>query len=418
MHSLYIYTIFDKNSGKPRCTGIRIDDNIITYDLYRPGGQKTIATINKSKKIISNLILSANSKNCNIILSDFKSHLQYFDLPCDLRYYNVYDMHLQDVKPQDSFENDDILLHKILSNMHKLPVKKYQQLISNAAVVYHDLQNVGLTNNYVHVNPIWSLKTFSGRSKTSGFNIQGFTDDHQILPRRGSDRDILIHFDWICADIKAAAILSNDTELIKSFVSSDPYTHMQNIINAGSEEKMSRDECKIFLLKSINSMDLKSEALRKIYVGLGEWISNCKDDIEKPNGYLETILGRRFYASMSKNNLAVLNGAMQGSVAHGMQNVIRKVWEKLQTRIVCEIHDSLIVSSSSCTNDILSTISTVVPIMLYPFAGLLDSNPFFPLKVSIGKKWRKWDLFAIYRDDTVEYVNDIKDPQAILLSQA
>lgn len=415
MRNLYIYTIFEKENGRPRCTGIRIGDDIKIYDLYRPRSNKLISDINKNKRIISETILKANSSGFKIVLSDFKSHIAQFDLPCDFRHYNVYDLHLPAINPRDTYEDDVVLLRQMLTSMSQLSLRPYQKLISNSAVVYHDLQLSGLTNNYVSVNPIWSQHTYSGRSKSLGFNIQGFTDEHMILPKRCSDHDILIHFDWICADIKAAAVLSGDTRLIESFEKSDPYTYMQNIINSDSDEKMSRDECKIFLLKSINSMDLDSVALSKIYTTLGRWIANSKIEINKEYGYLETILGRRFYAMSAKNNLAVLNGAMQGSVAHAMQHVIRQAWEKLQSRIVCEIHDSLVVACSNNSNEILSTISIVAPIMLYPFNGLLNSNPMFPVKVSIGKRWRQWKLFATYRND-VEYVNNNHDPQSCLLS--
>lgn len=414
MRNLYIYTIFEKENGRPRCTGIRIGDNIKIYDLYRSGARRTIADINKVKKTIRDLIIYTNDNGGKVVLSDFKSHIAQFQLPCDFRYYNVYDLHLISAKPGVDFDADRKLLTQILQNITNRSLLPYQLLISNSAVVYQELERVGLTNNYTPVNPIWSQKVYSGRSKTTGFNLQGFTDEHLVLPHGCSDHDILIHFDWICADIKAAALLSNDRKLIQSFIDSDPYSYMRDVINEDSDDKMSRDECKLFLLKSINSMDFNSPALSQIYTGLGSWIKDSRDAISRPNGFLETILGRRFYASSAKNNLAVLNGAMQGSVAHAMQNVIRQAWCKLPKRIVGEIHDSLVIASPSSTNEILSTISSIVPIMLNPFRGILESDPTFPVKISLGRRWRKWELFATYREGKIEYANESRDPQVTL----
>jgi len=406
MRDLFIYTLFDKQ-GRPRCTGVKVGNDIKIYELFRPGDRKTIATINKHRKLIRALIINANQK-CRVIISDFKSHISAFDLPLELQQYNIYDLHLPDFSCSDSVHKDIEIVKKVLYKMSNSRISEYQKIYANAAVVYQDLQNRGLKNNYNDVFPIWSQKTFSGRSKTTGFNIQGYTEPFQILPPNVDDKSVLIHFDWICADIRVASLLSGDVELQNSFVSSDPYTYMMKIINSNSTQQITRDECKIFLLKAINSMEFDNIALTSIYPTLGDWIIKSGVTIDQVGGYLETILGRRFrmaHVKSAKNGrLAVLNGAMQGSVANGMQNVVRRVWEKLRNRIVAEIHDSLIVSSAPTNQEIKSTIDTVTKIMLYPFDGLLPSNPSFPLKVSIGKKWRKWKLFAIYRHSGVEYV--------------
>lgn len=401
MRDLYIYTLFE-SGGRPRCTGVKAGDTIQIYELFRPGARKTISTINQHKALIRDLILKAHRK-CRVIISDFKSHIAAFNLPLELREYNVYDVHLPDFLPSDSSTKDVEIIKKVLHKMSNSRIKDYQKVFANAAVVYQDLQNRGLLNNYTEVSPIWSQKTFSGRSKTTGFNIQGFTEPHKVLPPGANERSVLIHFDWICADIRAASLLSGDNRLQDSFVDSDPYTYMMNIINRDAPKPITRSECKIFLLKSINSMDFSSIALTKIYRTLGEWIARSSKITRQPGGYLETLLGRRFRRVHARNELAVLNGAMQGSVAHGMQNVVRRVWEKLGHKIVTEIHDSLIVSSPPENNEIKATISAVAKIMLYPFEGLLSENPAFPLKVSIGKKWRQWKLFATYRQSGIEY---------------
>jgi DNA polymerase I-like protein with 3'-5' exonuclease and polymerase domains len=106
-------------------------------------------------------------------------------------------------------------------------------------------------------------------------------------------------------------------------------------------------------------------------------------------------LGRKFRLAHAKNELAVLNGVMQGSVAHAMQSVVWKIWKSIGTRLITEIHDSLVVASSR--QDVSDTIDLVSKVMLHPFKGIVDTNPAFPLKVSIGKKWKKWKLLRVYR---------------------
>lgn len=406
MSDLYVYTLFGSSFNKPRCTGIKAGNTFIIYDLYRPGAHKTIAFIDQQKKIIRDIIVGASKAGHRVIISDFKNHISAFDIPITAKKYNVYDIQLPDISASDSIERDHQIVTMVMDKVVKCRIYEYQKLVSNAAIVYQDLQNRGLTNNCVPVYPIWCQKTYSGRSKTTGFNIQGFTDNHCVVPPGFGDKSVLLHFDWICADIRVAAIMANDAKLISSFAESDPYTVMMNIINEESDVKITRDECKIFLLKSINSMDFGSDALSRIYIGLGKWINRCYNDINHGTGQLETLLNRKFKLSNAKNHLAVLNGAMQGSVAHGMHNIMRIIWEKMGNKMVAEVHDSLVMASSSDIGDIKSTIDNVASIMIRPFAGLLNDNHVFPLKVSIGRKWRKWRLYATYRDTGVVYVKN------------
>jgi hypothetical protein len=169
-------------------------------------------------------------------------------------------------------------------------------------------------------------------------------------------------------------------------------------LNDCAEDKITREESKRYLLKSINSMDLTSIALTDIYPHLGQWIKKCGKSMHdgKP---LQTILGRKFRLAHSKNQLSVLNGVMQGSVAHAMQSVLRRVWEKLPDRIVCEIHDCLIVSTPPEPSQIKAIIDIVAPIMCKPFEDLLDDNPFFPINVSVGNRLRRFKHYRTYRQD-------------------
>ncbi len=411
MDTLYLYTIFD--SHKPRTVGIKIDDDIQIYDLFRPGARKPIKTINDTIKKIRELILNANDTGCKIITSNFKSIISAYGLPIDDRIYNVYDMHLDSssiIKSTNNESKDALLVRKILDKMCCKQPLEYQKLISNAAIVYQDMENRGIIVNDTEMYPQWSMQTFSGRSKSTVFNIQGHYEEDKIRSKNSDESYVLLHFDWISADIRVASILSKDRALIDSFVNSDPYTYMMNILNT-DQNQLSRDEYKIFLLKSINSMNNNSE-LETIYPNLGKWIDECYKGTRDSNNHLETIMERRFKVSKAKNDLAVLNGVMQGSVAHAMHSAIRRIWEKLGSSIITEIHDSIVLSVPNDGPIIRSTINIVSPIMMYPFQGLLQSNPCFPVSISLGKKWKTWKLLEVHRSGGVERVQRNKTQES------
>jgi hypothetical protein len=400
MSNLYVYTLFDQKTGRPRCTGIKDGTTVKICDLYRPGAGKTIKKIDTTKKIIRKILMKANAEKRNILVA--------FDLPRDHREYHVYDVHLPDIQSSNSAVKDSEIVHRVLEKLSQTTPMEYQKIMANAAVVYQDMQDVGLLINHSPEYPIWSQKTFSGRSKTTSFNIQGFAEDMHVVPQGGQECDVMIHFDWICADIRVASIMSQDPLLNRAFVHSDPYTIMMNELNSASDEKITRDESKRYLLKSINSMDFTSVALMEVYPRLGRWIRRCKQATEEGKP-LETILNRKFRLKRAKNELAVLNGVMQGSVAHAMQAALRRIWDKLPARLITEIHDCLVVTAAPDSTEIKAVIDIIAPIMLHPFEGVLDSNPAFPLNVSIGKKWKKWRLHQVYREN--ETINVTKQKQ-------
>jgi len=400
MRAIYLYTLLDKRTHKPSCVGIQIGSEIVIKELYRPGAGKLLADILGSIKYVQDIIIRANDRNIPIVTSDFKAQLKALDLPLLQQPYSVYDLHFPVFDSTGFADRDEMILRRILEKMTKQTPREYQKILANAAVVYEDLERTGLVFNYQHVEPIYSQHTYSGRSKTTKFNIQGLADQVYIWPASCKDSYILLHFDWICADIRAAALLSGDQKLTDTFTSSDPYTQMMHEINANASSTMTREECKRFLLKSINSMDCQSEPLTDIYPKLGRWIRGCRKTLND-GGFLETVLGRKFRPMQAKNNLAALNGAMQGSVAHAMQLVIRKIWEKLGAKLVTEIHDSLVVSCAPNPIHVDYVINTVAEIMLRPFTGVLDDDPVFPVNVSMGRKWKKWKLCRTYRESGV-----------------
>jgi len=408
MSNLCVISIFSE--GRPRCTGLLQNDQIQIYDLYRPGTARPYGAIATSRREIRDRILDTLRNGHKVVISDFKAHLKPFELPINSRQYDVYDLHLPDLTPKSNATQDAQLLEVLLVSMGKKKLYDYHRLLANAAVVYQLMEDRGVHNNSIPAKPIWSLKTFSGRSKATGFPIQGYTD-HTVLSHPGHDpKDLLVHFDWISADLRVAAILSGDDRLEEAFLDSDPYLYMKKFMLAQLGQNVDRETCKLMLLRAINSMDLDSVALTKIYPKLGAWVAKCKEITSEPGGYLDTLLKRRFRVAHAKNPLAVLNGVQQGSVAHAMHAVIRNVWDSVGARLIMEGHDSLVVASGSGPAELKATISRVAQIMLHPFEGLLPNNPAFPLKISVGKEWRKWKLKIIRREGGWEYVQKATDP--------
>lgn len=407
MKNLYLFTIFESDGGRPRCTGTLIGDKVQIYDMFRPGARKLFAVIDDNIAMLRGLVDKFTRLGGTVVTSDFKNHLRAFRLPLDLN-YKVYDLALTDIKPTESLAKDSEVIRQVLTKMAKQKHRSWHKVYADASIVYQDLEERGVLNNYVLEKPVWSLKTFSGRSKAMGFPIQGFTEPHYVIPPDSGPKDLLLHFDWISADIRVAALLSGDAKLEEAFLASDPYTYMMDEINRSAMDgkRLDREECKILLLRSINSMDFTSVALSRIYTQLGDWIGRCKKITSEDGGYLETILGRRFRVAHAKNALAVLNGAQQGSVAHAMQHTIKRVWDKFGQRLIMEGHDSLVMAAPPDPGEIKAMVRAVSQIMLYPFDGLLPNNPAFPLKVSVGDKWRNWRLKWIYRPSGVEHVRE------------
>jgi DNA polymerase I-like protein with 3'-5' exonuclease and polymerase domains len=89
------------------------------------------------------------------------------------------------------------------------------------------------------------------------------------------------------------------------------------------------------------------------------------------------------------------NAIIQGSIAEAMQCVIAKIGSLNSDIILAEIHDSLVLVSTR------QSVSTIIDIgktaMMRPFKGILQNDPIFPVKVSVGNKWRQWRYFKTYK---------------------
>jgi hypothetical protein len=349
--------------------------------MYQPGSGTSLSKVDENIKTIKSIIESGTT----IVINDFKAHVDAFGLdkyPPDNIYDNAY--HITEY-PQSPKEANTIFSHHITNFIESKPME-WMKLRARAAVVYAHLQEKGVFYSFKTFYPQYDQHTYTGRSKTSGFNIQGMSDKQDVQPV--SEHRWMIHLDWMATDIRMLSLMSNDENLKQSFMESDPYTFIAGDI-------LDRDECKIGLLKAINKLDYEDEIL-DFFPSFREWMVSSIEMAHETR-YLETIMGRRFYlpddepASFRK----IFNAVAQGSVVHAMQSVIVSIYEKFPSYLMAEVHDSVVCSSNRQMIEIL--VEDVGAIMLKPFSGILNSNPSFPLKVSIGQEWKKWKVWKEIR---------------------
>lgn len=344
--------------------------NTTTINIYNKEIPITIEKAFSLYDKLREIFLRSYNDNIIIACNDFKSHIKALNLPL-VTEHNIYQI--------DQNSTDDL--------------KEYQRLVAQSSVVYQHLENNGLYRNYEHVKPLYDSNTFTGRSRTKSFNIQGYTDSDSIRTTHSNVNDVILWFDWVSADIRVAAELSDDDELRKAFIYSDPYEYMADAINKQIEEgKVSREECKDFMLRAINSLSIDNELLNVVYPKLSGWLRRLFLSNDE-NFSLTTLLGKKFDITNSKNKLAVINGSMQGSVVHAMQGTLVKLYNKIPNNIICEIHDSIAISCPNNSVAIKDMISIVKDAMLYP----IGDGIVFPFKVSVGKKWRQWRHIKTFR---------------------
>lgn len=375
---ILVVSTFD-SSRKPLVTIVKSQDHTSIYDLFRKGSGRKIHDIQQDIAYIRSLFEHSRP----IITNDFLSHVHGLNLSIDNISAEVSDLDIGPIA-----ENK---LAKIADQIVSKKGKSYNKLIASVAPVYAELTRRGLFYNFGKVDIEWSLDVFSRRSKTLRFNLQGFTDDARIRAPFASEDDVLVCFDWVAADIRSVAALSDDVELTRAFLTSDPYTHLQSSVGGD----ITREECKLLLLKTINSLDAQDPVVSQVYPQLSAWLSEQQRRLDA--GYTTSLLGRKFYAE--RNRLSAFNGAIQGTTAHAMHSALRNVFNLYPNRLVGEIHDSIILNCPSISSELKAMIEKVSAVMVRPFEGIIDSNPIYPIRVSIGKKWRKWNKIYSHNGD-------------------
>lgn len=382
----YLHCLFDyrKNPHKPlyAVSLHKESKDIKFYQLYLSGTKFPLYKVRENEQKIRDLLYKED-----VVLSDFHSYIKSFDLDLNRR-YEVWDMNLaQDLLPRSINESKKMLLLD-LNQMKSLDLMEWQQILANSQLVYSYLENMGYYHNGSKKYPKYGL-AYSGRSKCLNSNIQG-TNVNDTIQHNNEDFNIFLHFDWVAADFRVASLISNDQLLKQSFKDSDPYTTLYQELNS---DKITRNQCKLELFRSLYSMNYESDIL-DFYPDFAKWMKDSSNTIEE-KGYSYSILNRKFKLDQDRSIRSVFNAQIQGSVAHAMQNVLYRVYKIYPESLLTEIHDSLVL----CCNrsDLKIILEEVVNIMLYPFENILEENPKFPLKVSIGYEWRKWEPYKEFR---------------------
>lgn len=386
-----IATIFNYKKFPPRPLMSAIFDtqerNVEFLPLYMPD----VITIRKVRENIDKIksILQTNT----VIIDDVLSHVLEIIKPVHAKQmqisnfppknYEIYEsrLPLDNTIPESIDDTKKLLLKKIIS-MPKKPAP-WMKTKADAGIVYAYLTHRGLMYGPRPVFPHYDTRVLSGRSRTTNFNIQGTTQE-DLIKHPDPDRTHMICFDWVSADVRMAGYLSLDKFINHSFHESDPYTEITKQLNM---EDINRDDCKLEVLRSIYKVDLSSPLL-DMMPGLKAWLSQKYSDFDD-NYNFKTILGM----PVPKDTLrSSVNGIIQGSVAEALQSAMSKISRIDIDCILTEIHDSLIISSSE--SDVPKIIDKIVPIMMKPFDNTTIS---MPVKVSIGKRWKNWKEYKVFR---------------------
>jgi hypothetical protein len=359
---LTVLTSFD--DGLPLASLVISGSKRTYVPLYVKGTGVKLNKIEENVGSIRRII-----ENYPVMVNDFKSHVKAFGLSRRVD-YEVFDAGL--INPGPSREELDGCGF-VSGN------DRYRSLIANVSVVYQGLEDRGVFDGYKRVFPRYFLSTLSGRSKTVGYNIQGATSD--LI--RHINGGVFVHFDWVSADLLMVAVISGDNDLLSMFGESDPYSIISKSIG------IDRSECKRAFFSALYSLDV-DHPIFMLFPVLKKWIGDCVVKLDR-DGYLESLLGRRFYLSGS-NRLGVFNSQFQGSVVHALHNVMVKSFADYGYYLVTEIHDSLVFA---CNKSLLSSlIKDVGDMMLHPFDDLKLRMPFV---VSVGTRWRHWRVFKTVR---------------------
>ncbi len=372
-------------SGLPLRASLASPTGSKTWDLFAPKTGLSIYEIERRVAIIRTTVDRLLVQGVRVVVPGFLRFLGGFDF----NYVGAIEAY--DPNPQLPNKFD---VEKYAIACASLPTAPWQWLIANSALVYERLRRRGVLVGGLPRFPQWSQDTWSGRSKTTVYNIQGATDKDEITNPSGKPDDYLIHFDWRGVDIRTAALLSEDPKLLELTLTADIYESVREYVG---DCDVSRDELKTALLMSINSLDIEAPIIQ-LFPVLRQWMRRCKEILES-GGTIKTLLGRPFRVRQGRSLLSAFNAGMQGTVAQAMQHCIIRLWEIFGERLLADVHDSLVITSGRTDVAVAQTVRDTTNIMLHPFRGLLDSDPCYPVKVSVGNKWRQWKGCFMFAGD-------------------
>ena len=322
-----------------------------------------VGDISKNIGIIKKLLESQDK----VIIANYKRHCRHLGSVDTV----VYDVPYDDVEL--ILKSEPELWHKVRAE---------------AAEVYQIVENRGVYVGYKNYYPMYEMDVFSGRSRTTGFSVQG-CDNSYPIQHPHKPYSCFISFDWISADARIGGIISGDELLLSTFKSHDPYYYIAEQLG----DINARELCKIEFNRAVNGLDDANEILN-IFPKYKKWISGKILEL-RANGHIESILGRKFYSDGSeKGYRRAFNSMFQGSVAHAMHCSVKKIYDKFGDIMLTEQHDSLVVCIS--VDMLPSVVPEISEIMYRPFSGILE-NVTMPLRIEIGKSWNNYKPYKEIR---------------------
>jgi DNA polymerase-1 len=264
--------------------------------------------------------------------------------------------------------------------------------------------------------------TATGRLSSTGPNLQNIpvrTEEGRKIRNCftiGKDYAALLTADYSQIEMRIMAHLSNDEKLLAAFASGeDLHATVAGLVfgvNAAEVDPEMRRQMKAMsygLAYGLSSyglaiqLDITPPAAQQLmetyfqrFGGIREYLSTVVEDARKV-GYTETIMGRRRYLpdlmhdNRQRREVAermALNAPIQGSAADiikvAMLNVQRGIEkEGLQSRLLLQIHDELILEVVSGEEVVVSQLARSEMGSAYPLKAPLDVN------VGLGLTWHE-----------------------------
>lgn len=378
--------------GRPAWFHFQNEQKTVSFEIFRKGGGKSLAEVFKRHDGATELLSWAAQGDLRC--PNFGDLIRGFDLE-ELHGNTVArDYAFSSIKTTGDSEKDKVLCAKLIEMIQAQPDAPYQTILAKAQSVYAGLERSGLMLNYTKMQPRWSWDTYSGRSKCMEFNVQGWSEPDAIYQPLMPYDCVQIHFDWICADFRIASFFSGDEALNQSFFDSDPYTYLSKRLTGCGDE--ARDDTKLLLLKTINSLDYSDDIIRGEFPKLCAWLHRTLDKL-RSDGHSMNLVGRQFRLKQDRTERSVFNAILQGSVAAAMQNVLWKVRRQFPSYLITDIHDGVVLSVPKDKKVIGHVIDKVGEIFYRPFQGTFTQDFVFPYKVSMGTRWKEWKEVSVVR---------------------
>lgn len=387
----YAVATMDKK-GRPAFFHCERPDKTITFEIFRDNSTLSLRdTFDRRAGAAKILTWLAQGDIRTPNIGDLIRGFELDELPATTM---ARDYGIPSIKTTGDSTKDAALCQQLVSMMRVIPDQPYQILLAKAQSVYAGLERAGLMLNYTAMQPRWNWETFSGRSKCMDFNVQGWSEPDVIRQNSVPYECVQIHFDWICADLRIAALLSGCPALNHSFIDSDPYTFLSKQLTGCGTTL--RDDAKLLLLKTINSLNHTNEIVNQEFPVLCKWLSGLLIGLRKSQSACNMV-GRKFAMSDQRSERSVFNAVLQGSVAAAMQNVLWHIRRTYPTYLVTDIHDGVVLAVPRDKQMIAHIIENVGKIFFRPFQDVFSNDLQFPYRVSVGVKWKEWKEIMVVR---------------------